>query len=33
MFIESNRENEDFVMPTIYTEEIGRLADKIKGHT
>ena len=30
MFIESNRENEDFVMPTIYTEEIGRLADKIK---
>ena len=29
-FIESNRENEDFVMPTIYTEEIGRLADKIK---
>ncbi len=33
MFIESNRENEDFVMPTIYTEEIGRLADKIKEHT
>lgn len=32
MFIESNRENEDFVMPTIYTEEIGRLADKIKKH-
>ncbi len=32
-FIESNRENEDFVMPTIYTEEIGRLADKIKERT
>lgn len=32
MFIESNRENEDFVMPTIYTEEIGRLADRIKAH-
>ena len=31
-FIEANRENEDFVMPTIYTEEIGRLADKIKAH-
>ena len=31
-FIEANRENEDFVMPTIYTEEIGRLADRIKAH-
>ena len=32
-FIESNRENDDFVMPTIYTEEIGRLADKITACT
>ncbi len=32
MFLESNRENEDFAMPTIYIEGIGRLADKIKAH-
>ncbi len=28
--LDSNRDNEDFVMPSIFTEEIGRLADRIK---
>ena len=31
LFLRANEENEKFVMPTIFTEEIGRFADRIKG--
>ncbi len=30
LFLRANEENEKFVMPTIFTEEIGRFADRIK---
>lgn len=30
MLLESKRDDDEFTMPTLFTEEIGRLADKIK---
>lgn len=30
LFLKANEENDNFVMPTIFTEEIGRFSDKIK---